>query len=285
MRNTSFIKVTNTSSVFSASVWALTPRCVWGCLHEKERCVQSVLIPWALITGFFDQNSSNQGFPSGTSGKKAACQRRRLGFDPWVRKIPWRRAWQTTPIFLPGESPRTAEPGGLQSMGSQRVGHDWAPDHRHIQASICTTNKHAPSYLLSKSIQAPILFIYSQCIYDLLIREEGSQNYSEPPKCSQVVKNLPANAGDVEMWVWSLDWEDLLEEGMATHSNILAWRIPKDRGAWRAPVHGVSKSWTLSHLARTARMHQRLESEIKAWGWLLSIWLRWSLHIMHHFKV
>ena len=40
-------------------------------------------------------------------------------------KIPWRWAWEPTPVFLPGESPRTEEPGGLQSMGSQRVGHDW----------------------------------------------------------------------------------------------------------------------------------------------------------------
>ena len=39
------------------------------------------------------------------------------------------RAWQPTPVFLPGESPWTEEPGGLQSMGSQRVGHDGAPKH------------------------------------------------------------------------------------------------------------------------------------------------------------
>ena len=38
-------------------------------------------------------------------------------------------------------------------------------------------------------------------------------------------------------------WEDPLEEGMATHSSILAWKIPTDRGAWRATVHGVTKSW------------------------------------------
>ena len=40
-----------------------------------------------------------------------------------VRKIPWRRAWQPTPVFLPGESPWTEEPGGLQSTGLQRLGH------------------------------------------------------------------------------------------------------------------------------------------------------------------
>ena len=46
------------------------------------------------------------GFPGGTSGKEPACQHRRLkrcGFDPWVGKIPWRRKWQPTPVFLPGE--------------------------------------------------------------------------------------------------------------------------------------------------------------------------------------
>ena len=47
-----------------------------------------------------------------------------------------------------------------------------------------------------------------------------------------------------ETWVQSLGWEDPLEEGMATHSNILAWRIPMDRGAWLATVDGVTKNWT-----------------------------------------
>ena len=46
-----------------------------------------------------------------------------------------------------------------------------------------------------------------------------------------------------ETQVRSLGWEDSLEEGMATHSSILAWRIPMDRGAWLARVHGVPKSW------------------------------------------
>ena len=41
------------------------------------------------------------------------------GFDPWIGKVPWGRAWQPTPIFLSGESPWAEEPGGLQSMGSQ----------------------------------------------------------------------------------------------------------------------------------------------------------------------
>ena len=57
----------------------------------------------------------------------------------------------------------------------------------------------------------------------------------------QTVKNLPPVR---ETWVRSLGWEDVLEEGMATHSSVLAWRIPMDRGAWWATVHGVANSQT-----------------------------------------
>ena len=43
------------------------------------------------------------GSPGGASGKEPACQCSSFRFDPWVGKIPWRRAWQLTPVFLPGE--------------------------------------------------------------------------------------------------------------------------------------------------------------------------------------
>ena len=43
-------------------------------------------------------------FPGGTSGKEATWQCRRQGFDPWDEKIPWKRKWEPTPVFLPGES-------------------------------------------------------------------------------------------------------------------------------------------------------------------------------------
>ena len=51
---------------------------------------------------------------------------KRCRFDPRVRKIPWRNAWQPTPVFLPGESPWTEEPGRLWFIGLHRVGHDWS---------------------------------------------------------------------------------------------------------------------------------------------------------------
>ena len=58
---------------------------------------------------------------------------------------------------------------------------------------------------------------------------------------AQLVKNPPAAW---ETWVQSLGWEDPLEEGMATHSIILAWRNPMEGGAWQATVHGITKSRT-----------------------------------------
>ena len=58
---------------------------------------------------------------------------------------------------------------------------------------------------------------------------------------AQMIKSLPAMW---ETWVQSLGWDDPLEEGMATLSSILAWRIPMGRGAWVAIVHGVAKSPT-----------------------------------------
>ena len=58
-----------------------------------------------------------------------------------------------------------------------------------------------------------------------------------------MVKNSPANAGNVRDLGLIPKWEDPLEEGQATHSNILAWRIPRDRGAWRTTVHGIAESY------------------------------------------
>ena len=65
-----------------------------------------------------------RSFPGGTSGKEPACQCRRHkrhGFSPWVGKIPQRRSWQPTPVFLPGDSHEQMEPDRLH-IESQRVG-------------------------------------------------------------------------------------------------------------------------------------------------------------------
>ena len=66
--------------------------------------------------------------PGGAGGKESACQctkQKTRGFDSWFQKNPWRRAWQSTPVFLAGKS-HGQRNHGLPSIGSQTVRHDWS---------------------------------------------------------------------------------------------------------------------------------------------------------------
>ena len=82
-------------------------------------------------------------FLGGSSDKESACQcrrYRRLGFDPWVEKIPKRMSWQLAPVFLDCKIPWSEEPCGLQSMGLQRVeatehAPDTHPSHTYLRRS------------------------------------------------------------------------------------------------------------------------------------------------------
>ena len=63
--------------------------------------------PRDSLDSIFKDETAGRDFPGGTSGKEPTCQCRRHKrpeFDPWVGKIPWKREWQPTPVFLPGES-------------------------------------------------------------------------------------------------------------------------------------------------------------------------------------
>ena len=62
-------------------------------------------------------------FPGGSDIKNLPAVQE-SGFSPWIEKIPWRREWLPTPVFLPGESHVQKEPGVLQYMALQRAGHD-----------------------------------------------------------------------------------------------------------------------------------------------------------------
>ena len=82
------------------------------------------------------------GIPGGASSKEPACQYRRHKrheFSPWVGNIPWKRTWQSTPVFLPGESLEQKSLVGYKFKWSQRVRHDWGDlacthTHRHTHA-------------------------------------------------------------------------------------------------------------------------------------------------------
>ena len=85
--------------------------------------VKNLPAMWETLVQFLGQedplekglatHSSILGLPWWLRLYRIGLQCRRLDFDPWVGKIPWRRAWQPTPVFLPGESPWTEQPGGL----------------------------------------------------------------------------------------------------------------------------------------------------------------------------
>ena len=77
---------------------------------------------------------------SHTYKSPGSCNAGEPGLIPGSARSPGERGWQPIPVFLPGESPWTEEPGGLQSMGSQRVRHDWATRHTGTEVktySIC----------------------------------------------------------------------------------------------------------------------------------------------------
>ena len=65
-------------------------------------CFHFYMYAYYDVKGIFYNWSLSGGLPWWLSGKEPTCQCRRLAFDPWVRKIPWRGKWQPTPVFLPG---------------------------------------------------------------------------------------------------------------------------------------------------------------------------------------
>ena len=90
-----------------------------------------------------------------TSCKEPACQCRRhkrLGFSPWVGKIPWKRAWQPTPVFLPGESHGQRSLVGYSPIESPKVIHDWSDKHTHTH-----THTHRINNSVAKILYAHII--------------------------------------------------------------------------------------------------------------------------------
>ena len=122
----------------------------------------------------------------------------------------WRRKWQPTPVFLPGESQGRGSLMGCPSMGSHRVGHDWS----NLAAAAAAAA--AGSY------------------WDLPGGASGKEPACQCRRCKR-------------LQVRSQGREDPLEEGIATHSWIL--ENPMDRGAWRATVCTVAESQTWQWLS------------------------------------
>ena len=133
----------------------------------------------------------------------------------------WRRKWQLTLVFLPGES---------QGWGSL------------VGCGLWSRTELDMSEVTYQQQQSWLRMLCEFQVYNTIF------SYTYTFVCDSqvvlVVKNLPANAEDIEMQVWILGQKDHLEEGTATNSSVLAWRVLMDRGASWATVHSVAKSQT-----------------------------------------
>ena len=137
--------------------------------------------------------------------------------------------------ILVWEIPWTKGPGGLQSMGSQKAGQDWAA--KELKASAVLSH--------------PVRSCLSQQPQEMDIAILSKENWGPGLMAAESVKNLPAVW---ETWVWSLDWEEPLEKKMATHFSILAWRIPwteEPGGLQSIGSQRVRHDWATNRLSDT----------------------------------
>ena len=178
------------------------------------------------------------GFPGSSVGKESACQCRRPGFEPWVGKIPWRRKWQPSPVFLPGESRGQRRMAGYSPWGC-RVRHDWMTKHTHTHSW--------PMYniIQSSALQSLNVILHLQLVKDIGYIPHVVQYilvaYFMGFPCGSVVKNSPVMQ---ETRVWSLGWEDPLEKEMTHHSSILPGKSHGQRSLTGYSLWGHKESDT-----------------------------------------
>ena len=178
-------------------------------------------------SGFQSSCSLGPGGDVCTSGGAAGSweQVHHVGCFQIPACLPWEievggKAHSSTPCRLCGQH----APQPMGKAGIEKIEHT---DRRCVISWVAKTFRKLPfSPYLSHALFATLYYLCS-----------GFPGGSE-------VKNQPTMQELQEMQVQSLDWEDPLEEGMATHSSILAWRIPMVRGTWWATIHRVEKSWT-----------------------------------------
>ena len=138
----------------------------------------------------------------------------RLQFSSWVGKMSWRRAWQPTSVFLPGEFLWTEESGRLQSMKLQRIRCDWAIKNRTFSAVDVRAMDLIPGLEKSTREENDNPLQYS-CFKNSMDRGVWQAIVLEVTKSWTQLKRLSTHVylpATQETWVWSLSQEDPLEE-------------------------------------------------------------------------
>ena len=181
------------------------------------------------------------GFPGGASGKESACWCWRLErprFDPWVRKTPWRRAWQPSPVFLLNNSmDRGVWQAVVHRVAKSRT---WMkPLCGEVAVTLekeMVTHSSVPAWRTPGTAEPGGL----PSMGSHRVRHDWSDLAQQ-----QQQQQLPMP----ETRVRSLGREDPLEKEMATHSSILAWKIPRTEDTVRLPSVGsqrVGHDWATS---------------------------------------
>ena len=134
---------------------------------EPEKLVQltHILPPhmqsFLAYRGFIAAVSIIMAFSGDLAVKESDCQCRRLGFYPWVRKIPWRRKWQLPPVFLPGKSLGQRSLAGYSPWGHKRVGHDLVTKQQYLLFNpFCQGEDCFNMYQHTRFVTLYVLFLY-----------------------------------------------------------------------------------------------------------------------------
>ena len=195
--------------------------------------------------------------------------------EKWIRSLGWedprRRAWQPTPVFLPEEFPWTAEPGRLQSMGSQRVGHHWATKysthgfssgHIWMWELDCKEDWVPKNWYFQTLVLEKILRVYwtarrsNQSILKEINPEYSLEGLMLKLKL-QYFGHLSQLIGK-EPWYWLFEgrrrrgqqkmrWLGGITSSMDMNLSKL-WETVKDREAWHSAVHGLWRVGTTEWL-------------------------------------
>ena len=162
------------------------------------------------------------GLPWWLSGKEPTCQCRRCRFPPWVGKTPWRRKWQPTPIFLPGEVRVWRSLEGCSPWGHQRVGRDWESINNNNYLGVLRWWQWQPTPVLSPGKSM-----------------DGGAWWA-------AVHGVAKSRTRLSDFPFTFHFH-ALEKEMATHCSVLAWRIPGTAEPGGLPSmgsHRVGHDWS-----------------------------------------
>ena len=185
------------------------------------------------------------------SGKESACQCSRLGFHPWLEKIPWSRRGKPTPVFLPGKFRRQRSLAAYNSWGRKMVDTTATSGREPMQISLSIyifryTRMHVNSILLGEGHGTPLQY---SCLENPM---DGGAQWA-------AVHGVSKSRTRLSDFTFTFHFP-ALEKAMATHSSVLVWRIPgagEPGGLLSMGSHRVGQQQQQQHLVEYIFLYHR----------------------------